>query len=45
MTTGTLTHAHAHEHGHDETKSQQAGVLLLIVADAFFVASLIITYF
>jgi heme/copper-type cytochrome/quinol oxidase subunit 3 len=47
VTTGTLTHApeHEHEHEHDQTRSQQAGVLLLIVADAFFVASLIFTYF
>lgn len=45
MTTGTVRQEPLAEHGHDQTRSERAGVLLLIVADVAFVLSLVFTYF
>lgn len=45
MTVGTATHGHLAAHEHDPSRAQQMGVLLLIVADAAFVLSMVFTYF
>ena len=44
MTTGTAVHAHSTGHDQIAKRSQKIGVLLLIAADAAFVAALIFTY-
>jgi heme/copper-type cytochrome/quinol oxidase subunit 3 len=44
VTTGTAVHEHSTGHDQVAKRSQQIGVLLLIAADAAFVASLIFTY-
>ena len=44
MTTGTAVHEHSTGHDQIAKRSQQIGVLLLIAADAAFVAALIFTY-
>lgn len=44
MTTGTAVHEHSTGHDQVAKRSQKYGVLLLIAADAAFVASLIFTY-
>lgn len=45
MTTSTVEHEHLAAREHDPSSSQRAGVLLLILADAAFVLSLVFTYF
>jgi len=45
VTAGAVHREHLTEHAHDPSRSQTAGVVLLIVADAVFVMSLVFTYF
>jgi heme/copper-type cytochrome/quinol oxidase subunit 3 len=45
VTASTVQHAHPTEHPHDPVPGQRLGVILLIVADAAFVLSLMFTYF
>lgn len=45
MTVGTATHEHLAAGEHDPSRGQQMAVLLLIVADASFVLSIVFTYF
>lgn len=45
MTVGTATHEHVAVHDHDPARGQKMAVLLLIIADASFVLSMVFTYF